>query len=312
MDNSSFEARLESIGLNVSHDTKANYNKTWLTMASLLSGAYVGEHLDLSGSLGTPGQQARNLQALVNRAPVLDYLRSRRYRVVSIPSPVKTTDVTTHAQVLAAEGLNSLEASLLSTSLASRIAPTTVVDLLTDDLRASIDRQFELLAQVSTPPADDPRLVLMHVLSPHPPFVLGQNPDYLDGCFPVCSFWSTTVAETRLSSDAYAERMSKQVRALNERVAEAVQRIVQVNPEAIVMVLSDHGARHELSDLDEHFRAFFAARTPGKPDTYDGALSLTNVFRRLISTYFREDLPDLPYAAWASDWSQPLRLEPYE
>jgi hypothetical protein len=106
--------------------------------------------------------------------------------------------------------------------------------------------------------------------------------------------------------------MADQIRVLNDLVIEAVDTIRRSNPDAVVLILSDHGARHSHEELDEHFDVFFAARSPGEPDAFKGEISLVNVFRRLLSAYFDEPLADLDYAAWVSDWLHPLDLESYE
>jgi hypothetical protein len=57
-----------------------------------------------------------------------------------------------------------------------------------------------------------------------------------------------------------ADRLIGQVRFLNGRVLEAVDRIIAVDPGATVVVFSDHGLRRDRADMDEWFRTLFAAR----------------------------------------------------
>lgn len=310
-DNGGFEADLDRMGFRVAPDAEANYNKTWLTMASMLSGSYVHEHLDPTVPVGGLGDQSRRLHGVINDAPVLDYLRQRGYRIISIPSQVRTTDVTIDVEVRSPPGLSTLEVSLVSRSLIGRLLPEFTADLLIEDVRNYITAQMRLV-ETEVTPQETPRLVLTHFLTPHPPFVLGQEADYLHRCFPVCGIWSTTVDDTGLSEEEYAARMAAQVDALNDMMTDALREIVDANPDAVVIVLSDHGARHQLDAFDEHFRAFFAARTPEQPATYGGEISPVNVFRRFLSAYFGEVAPDVPHMTWLSDWESPLTLERFE
>ena len=81
------------------------------------------------------------------------------------------------------------------------------------------------------------------------------------------------------------------------------------DPDAVVVLWSDHGLRYSLSNTDEHFKSFLAARTPGA----DGLLrdqSPVNLLREIFANYLGADSPALPYRAWLSDWDITLDLSP--
>ena len=65
---------------------------------------------------------------------------------------------------------------------------------------------------------------------------------------------------------SYRRGFVPQVKELNHLVIEAVTRISRADPAAVVVVLSDHGARYSLEDIPEHYRTLLAARTPGFSD----------------------------------------------
>jgi hypothetical protein len=102
--------------------------------------------------------------------------------------------------------------------------------------------------------------------------------------------------------------MAIQIEELNERILEAVGGIVEADPSATILVMSDHGARHHVDDVDEHFRIFFAARPGALNVSFGDDVAAVNVFRRLLSAVLGARLDDLPYEAWESDWSVPLSL----
>ena len=103
-----------------------------------------------------------------------------------------------------------------------------------------------------------------------------------------------------------------QVKELNHLVIEAVTRISRADPAAVVVVLSDHGARYSLEDIPEHYRTLLAARTPGFSDLIAADESPVNLLRVLFEAYFDLDTPALPYEAWAADWRSFLPLRPLE
>ena len=306
-DNASFEDRLARLGFAVASEARSNYTKTWLTVSSLLSGRYTHELPALSDPPASARAQVRLLHDVINDAPVLDYFRQRGYEIVSIPSPTMRGDVTRGVRVERVSNLSGFEVALVSSTLAAIVAPDATLDFLAGDAREFSHRQLAEWSGAG-PEAAQPRLILSHLMSPHPPFVMGQKADYLLHCFPSCSVWATTAVNMGLSADEYAHRMEVQLTVLNEMVAGAAERIVASDPGAVIIVMSDHGARYSLEAIEEHFHILFAARTPEHDDVFPNDVSPVNVFRRLLSTYFGEDLPDLGYRAWLSDWDIPLTL----
>jgi hypothetical protein len=311
-DNRAFEDQLSGLGFSIAGGARANYNKTWLSVSSLLNGQYVHQLPAVADPPEDAPAQTRLAHQLINSGQVLEYLRGRGYEVVSIPSPVLTGDVTQNADVKGPLGLSSFEIALVTPSLPGWLVPGLVLDFLADDARQLTSRQLSMLSELTAPVANSPRMVLTHLMPPHPPFVLGQDPDYLRDCFPRCKLWETTVEETGMSEGEYASRLRMQVTELNEMVAPAIADVVSANPDAIVIVMSDHGARHHSDATEEHFDVFLAARTPDAEDALPEDISVVNVFRRVLSSTFDESLPDLPYEAWASDWFTPLTLTRFQ
>ncbi len=305
LDMGPFETQLASVGFEVAPQARANHNKTWLTVATMLSAQYVTDLPEIADPPPGAPNQVRLLHDLINDGAVLDVLRGRGYTVRSIPSPVMSTDVTDDAEVWSTQHLNGFEIALVSASAPAFLWPNGVLDLLGADARGLIADQLGAFAATAAQPG--PQLVLAHAMTPHPPFVLGGGKlDYLRDCFPACKVWETTLEETGMTVDEYAAHLRSQVGALNDMVVSTLDRIVSDDPEAIVIVMSDHGARLEPDATDEHFRILFAARTPGAETLFTDDQSPVNVFRRILSTTFGEDLPDVPYRAWASDWFVPL------
>ncbi len=307
-DDSGFETELAKLGLTVATRARSDYNKTWLTQVTLLDGQYLDVPEVTNPPAGAPAQD-RLLYSLLNSSAVLSDLRQRGYRLISIPSPVESTDLLADAEVRSAGHLSSFEIALASSSIVSWIAPQQTLDFLAHDLRDAAVSQLKALQQEAESGRGSPKIVVTHLMSPHPPFVLGEEPSYLNGCFPRgCKVWALTLGETGLTLDQYTPFITTQVDELNGLVVDAVSTIVSSDPTAIVVVYSDHGSRYSLNDLDEHFRVLFAARTPGQPNLFGDDVALVNVFRRILTAYFGEDHPDLPYRSWVSDWTQPLIL----
>jgi hypothetical protein len=312
IDNSAFEETLESMSFDVATQARSNYNKTWLTVETMLDARYVSENSALGEPPSGEAAQMRLLHEAIQETAVPKAFRARGYEIVTVQANVRSTELQKDADARSSGHMTSFEISLASSSVIARLFPEFTLDWLTSDMRADVGAQLYMLVDAATDAREHgkPRFIIAHVMMPHAPFLLGQSTDYLKGCFPRCSLWSTTEEEAGLSRPEFARRLGIQIESLNAAVADALRKIIADSPSAFVIVMSDHGIRHDLNDVDEHFRTLFAARTPGFDHLFPEDVSPVNVFRRVLTATFGEDLPDLDYKGWVSDWYQPLDLIP--
>lgn len=311
IDNEPFLADLESLGFDVSRQAQSNYNKTWLTVASLMDARYVHTLPEFSAKPDRQAAQMRLMHQVIEKGSVTDFLRAQSYDVVSIPSPITSTDVLDGSDVRSTGHMTAFEIIIVSHSLLARVMPEPILEAIAADQRQNVSDQLNLLRQAAAEDADAPRILLTHLMSPHLPFILGQSPDYLSQCFPYCDFWTTPLELLDMDEREFAERLATQVGKLNESVIFTLETIVTDDPSAVVIVMSDHGIRHHIDNWDEHFDMLFAARTPGR-EMFGDDVSPVNVFRRILTEVFGADLPDLPYEAWRSDWDLPMLLAPVD
>jgi hypothetical protein len=58
------------------------------------------------------------------------------------------------------------------------------------------------------------------------------------------------------------------------------------DPEGVIVLFSDHGARYSLEMQETEWpRSFLAARTPGHPNLFASEPTPTNILRTLLPTY---------------------------
>jgi hypothetical protein len=313
-DNTEFEENLARLGFDVSSEPRSNYNKTWLTYASMLNGEYIG---DLLGDQPVPpddASQIRWLHALMNKAALLDVARARGYEISGIPPPITTAAPSTVDRYEDGGMVTEFEAKLMWQSPFAPLLRGPLGDFLLGNQKRTAIHALETSAGIAEEHRSAPQLVLTQVESPHPPFALASpksGESTLPACFPdSCSFWHATTDELGINMDTYGELLRQQMDALNSLTLDAVERIVAADPDAVVVLWSDHGLRYSLSNRDEHFRSFLAARTPGA----DGLLrdeSPVNLLRVIFEQYLDTDTPALPFRAWFSDWDYTLRLTPW-
>lgn len=310
-DNRPFLTELERMGFVVSNDARANYSKTWLTLASMLNGTYVDRILGGHPIPPDGSKQIRWLGTMINRAAILDAFRERGYTIRSLPSPFTSTTLSTADELIDVGGMTELEVRLISATTFALMFRDPILDVLRSGQRDMVIRSLEATAALAERP-EGPQLVLTHLHSPHTPFVLhpeGTEEVEAPDCQPVhCPFWNATIQELELGFDEYRVGLTLQIDELNRLLVEALGQIVDADPSAIVVLMSDHGIRYSLDDPDEHFKILLAARTPdGETLTVDDD-SPVNILRRVLAR-LGEGVDSLDYERWDSDWVRILDLE---
>jgi hypothetical protein len=314
--NEAFYSDLSAMEFDVAVDARANYNKTWTTMASVLNGAYVDSMMGGRDASDSPTGQIRWLQSMINNAGLLDVLRDRGYVIRAIPQPFRSTAMTSADDYIDHGHITEFEGHLINFAPWALAVPDLVRAFLADAQEAGIRDDLETTAATAADRTERPQFVLAHIQNPHTPFVLHEDdvprPDLPD-CIPGgCALWNATIQETETDIATYRHALQVQLDELNSLVVDTVARIVRDDPEAVVILMSDHGLRYSLVDIPEHYRIFLAARTPGQQTVFDDDESPVNVLRALFASYFGTDLAPLPYQAWGSPWTSPLDLAPID
>lgn len=313
IDNTPFLRSLESMGFSVSPEARSNYTNTWLTLASALNGRYVEDLLDERSVPGAEATQIRWLHSLIDHADAVRPLRDAGYSIRTVASPFGSTTLTSADAVVNEGRLTGFEVALISTSPWTALFGEQVGGALLEAHRDTTVTALEHLSDLAEGVDAAPQFVFTHVESPHPPFALqwGNGPADVQDCFPVlCSLWAPATEQLGISFDEYRALLARELTVLNGLVIQAVQRVVNADPEAVVVVFSDHGIRYSYDDRGEHLEILFAARTPGATGLYPADAHPVNLLRVFLAEYLDMELPPLPYQGWQADQVYPLRLTP--
>jgi hypothetical protein len=307
-DNSWFVDALGELGFETAEQSRSNYPQTPLTLASMFNGAYLEEIDGLQPPPESAVEQYRRLMSALNRAPMLDVLREAGYEIDTIPSPFKADALSTADRTLDSGQITSFEYSLLMHSQLAPLIVRLVPDFLMSQERDLFHATLDRLASEASAPRGSPTLVFAHVFSPpHAPLVYGRNGEHLPlpACIPdICQLW-------QFPPGAW-DHLPDQIHYTNGEVLKVVSQIVRDDPTGIVILMSDHGSRRDIVDLDEFFHNFFAARTPGQ-EVFPADVSPVNVLRLLIAAETDVRMEPVPYRAWFfADEERPLELTPFE
>ena len=309
-----FASALEERGFDIADSSRSNYNRTLLTLSSMLHMQYVDSVDGLSESRDGFAAQNRQLTGAINAAPVPEMLDEAGYRTVSISSPYGEATVTTVDRVIHTGAMTLFEEQLLRYTAAGRWLIERWPGIVADQHRQGVLGVLDALRRVPVE-EQSPVFTMAHVFSPHTPFVFNADgsPRPLLDCYPErCGITTPELDRLGIDAESYGAGLVAQTEYLNDQLLRTVDAIVAEDPDAVIVLYSDHGARYEEGPSEEHFQTFLAARTPGHGGLLDGQVSLVNLYPMLLNAYFGSDLASRDYrAAWAPDYA-PLEPAPIE
>jgi hypothetical protein len=180
-----------------------------------------------------------------------------------------------------------------------------------DAHRSKILDGLEAVDHVRTLPGR--KFVFVHILAPHPPFVLGSDGHASQARRP---FHFGDGDDFRGDKGEYVRGYRAQVQFLASRMLGLVQRLTETaGPAPVIVMHGDHGPGSGLrwnsaaeSDLRERMAIFAAYAFPGEPAGLDPAITPINAARLLARRYFGLNTPPLQDASYFSTWDQPYRF----
>jgi hypothetical protein len=178
-------------------------------------------------------------------------------------------------------GPNDFEADLLGRSIIGTVVPDVGWAFLLSGLRGGLDSALDLATST-----DDPR-VFAHLMVPHRPFLYGPDgsDDVPRWCWPECQVFADSIQDLGITREQWKEGMTAQLDALHPRLLRAVDQILADEPDAVIVLFSDHGGRMDEDDRDEWYRSFLAARTPGHPGLFSDSPRPDTIIRTLLEAY---------------------------
>jgi hypothetical protein len=306
-DNSEFLGFLRSQGFYVADESRSNYHKTDLSLASSLN----MEYLDvLARRMALPPQGDLPLEEMISHSLVREALAGLGYQVVAFDTGVPYTSLE-DAEIYLSPGdptvfpmrLTEFEVLVLRTT-----ALRVVLDgflrgqtnpAIADLALAEVQRERAILALETL--AEIPRwegsyFVYAHVVIPHPPFVFQSNGEArpLDGEFSLIDG-----SDFPGSAEQYIEGYVEQLEFLNNRLQSIIPEILAGSDEAPLVILqADHGPRlqtdfghSEATNMREGMGILNAYYLPEEVGhSLYSSITPVNTFRALFDGFFGANL----------------------
>ena len=260
-DNGRFLSELASLDFDVDPDSRSPFQETSLTLAASMLQDTRPLRQWRPSDFQAEVQMRRDVRRqYLGNTPVMDRYRSADYRLVYIASPVAHTDWFGWDVRLDSGNVTDVETLLIQRS------PLRFVlgDWVMDQHRARLDAS--LVAWADQGSVGGRQVVFAHVMAPHPPFLYGPHGaerSPLPCWFSLeCNIYHHRAVDLDISVSDYDQLLLPHLQELNKKVLGAIRELVAIDPQAAIVVFSDHGARYSESRSEEWYHSLFAARLP--------------------------------------------------
>lgn len=309
-DNEPFLRRLEEKGFYVARQSRSNYCQTPLSLCSTLNCEYLDEMI---------GSQARDVNPLFARIRdnlVVKTLRPLGYKFVAYATGFDPTECPEADLYLGPRHpADNFQALLIRTTPLRFMSGQGVFWDYYTSIRERTHFILDHLPEIARDRA--PTFTFAHIVSPHHPFVFGDNGEDVSprGDNP----YGVNAREALEFSrpEKYREGYRRQAIYLTKRVEQTIDAILARSPEPpIILLQSDHGSgfRHHLDDVEktdlrERMSILNCYYLPNR--NYEGltpTVTPVNSFRAVFNNVFGAELPLLKDRSLFSTYSDPLEF----
>ena len=326
-DNGAFVEKLRDLGFFVADQATSNYTQTLLSMGATLSMRYLTEEFaEAAAKARQSGEAALEatefrlaLKSLLNENALLHVLDTQGYYRLAVGTSYPPMLITSSDEILSMGSRPLCAFNLFEIILYKLFPLESACELFKakDNAQSWVrDQSRFALAQRAFDRLPRPAFVFQHLLLPHQPFVL-----HADG---------SDVVENRDikhpdhpdRARSYAIGYLDQVQFANSAVLKQIVDLVSQQTRPMIIVLhGDHGSglrqdeeSRENTCMRERLSPLLAVySTDGRlQKAMRNDLSLVNVYRVILNTYFGMDLELLEDKWFFTKWSTPAVSEPVD
>ncbi len=291
-DDNNLTQGLRTMGFTVRENAMSNYPFTDLSLAATLNMTYI--HLE--PGFAEAKSQTSYLGRHIRHNQTADFFASRGYEVI-MPARWPRDDQGEYPTAIKEEKtpLSPLQALLTDdfTLLVVRVSLLRSIEreLLSRYLADQISSEIQSLIITKAPPR--PTFQFVHIMSPHEPYLFD-----FDGS-------RKNLAESVWGRFEKQQGYVNQVRFIGTKILEITANIIKNDPEAVIIIMGDHGHGHIVGDyfttrkkppadfLHAQMGILSAVRLPPGL-TLPGETSPANLFRYLLNALFAAGLEPLP------------------
>jgi Sulfatase len=289
-DMTNLAATLRRLGFQEAPASQANHSSTRFSLSVLLNGRPLAE---LGQDMSAPIDEDVPFAALRDPSAI-ELLESVGYETTLVVSEFQHVAIGGSDQLIDVGPRNEIEQVLISSTPIGG-----VVDTLTGGYLSSVRErtlsEMDVLSSLAQSTTSRPQFVFVHLPIPHWPYAVTGD----CGLRPADKYSLGSVGRDSHAGDAVSVGVARdQTRCVDSLLSAGLQDLVAARPNAVVIVLSDHGPDELLdwwsptsSTLRDRMANLFWARTPGHPSLFPDDISLVNILPILFNGYLGTNLP---------------------
>ncbi|WP_207514273.1 sulfatase-like hydrolase/transferase [Longitalea luteola] len=274
----------------IQKNSRANYNFTPFSMASILNMSYIR---GIKNAKAINGNDYASCELLIRNNEVISLLNAAGYSIENY----SIFDLAGHPSMVQQQFLPLNTRLITERTLFAKVKKDIGWKLFTwhpfkwfasNDIMVHNRNNQLFIEQVNkstTPKAGQPRFIYAHFYMPHQPYYYDKNGKLYD--------LPTIIRESRNQTlSLYLEYITY----VNGRIKEMITAIQKNNPSAVIVLMGDHGRREKTRETfpERFFQNLNAVYYPDNDYTllYDN-ISGVNQFRMIFNKLFNQSLPVL-------------------
>jgi hypothetical protein len=292
VDNSDFINNLKNMGFFVASCGQSNYMRTVLSLATTFNMNY----LDFLNPNFAKNSSTDWLMPYLKHNRVREMLTALGYKTIVFQNSFGNLTWDDASVVYKPDKLSAMvspfEGLLLRTTLARAwIDNNTKASDLTDKAVHRNETLYILDKLPDVPGVPGSKLVFVHLIIPHPPFVLGPNGEMID--IPYSDPGKGTYSE-----EDYKRGYSDSIIYIDQRMKEIIPQLIEKSKvPPIIVIAGDHGPA-PIGGEQNSMRNLNAYFLQGKTENLYSSITPVNTFRVIFNSFFNghyELLPDKSY-----------------
>jgi len=319
-DNGAFIEALEERSFYIGEQSRSNYVWTMLSLTSSLNMSYLDVVAD---KIGSESAYTYPLYELNQQNRVRSFLKEAGYRTAAVSTDYPYTDWQDAEEYFYPYKTNPSEIERFYLSMTFLGAFYDAEFSFTGKLRNLLpipsystrrDRIFYAFDSISDlVDVEGPKFVFVHILAPHPPFVVDKYGQPLEAKRP---YSPTDGLGTSRSVKDYQQAYIEQLQFINQETLKAIDLILaDSDMPKVILLQSDHGGGSLLSESVDAscllertsiLNAYYFSN--GNTGTLYPSISPVNSFRVILNEYFGTKYHMLPDITYFSGISRPFNF----
>ena len=225
-ENDEFRMELEKRKFSVVENSFSNYPNTSLSLPSIMNMMYFDF---IPEQLGKDSKNINVVENMINKNNAMKILKANNYKIITLDGAVGRTATTTLADERLCSNIFDINPDIRKNFALVYVPIVSLQDLIFEEvIRDKLECSFEMLKNFQN--SEDPNFIVAHLRIPHSPFI-----------------YDSIGNSVSVSDDGDKNAYLEQLKFVNKKMIKIIDGIQERSPDAIIILMSDHGYRHYIN-----------------------------------------------------------------